>query len=443
MLGATGLAGGAAAISGCKNVSSTESNGEMTCRVNPGTGDKVSLLGYGMMRLPQTGEAADAPVDQEMVNRQIDYALEHGINYFDTSPAYCEGLSEKATGDALKRYDRSSYFIATKISNFAPETWSREASIEMFENSLKELQTDYVDYLLLHAIGTGSGMKEFYSRFIDNGILDYLVEQKAAGRIRNLGFSYHGDVAVFDRALAWHDEGKYHWDFVQIELNYLDWEHAKQINPENTDAKYLYAELHKRHIPIVVMEPLLGGRLAKVPDFISTKLRQREPERSIASWAFRFAGTPEDVLCVLSGMTYMEHLIDNTRTFSPLVPISEEENRFLMGVASDIVDLKNIPCTGCRYCMPCPYGLNIPAIFAHYNKCINEGNFPNHGPKDPDYKRARRAFLIGYDRSVPKLRQASHCIACGQCVSHCPQRIAIPAQMRKIDKFVEKLKLGE
>lgn len=443
MLGATGLAGGAAAISGCKNVSSTEGNGEMTCRVNPGTGDKVSLLGYGMMRLPQTGEAADAPIDQEMVNRQIDYALKHGINYFDTSPAYCKGLSEKATGDALKRYDRSSYFIATKLSNFAPETWSREASIEMFENSLKELQTDYVDYLLLHAIGTGSGMKEFYSRFIDNGILDYLVEQKAAGRIRNLGFSYHGDVAVFDRALAWHDEGKYHWDFVQIELNYLDWEHAKQINPENTDAKYLYAELHKRHIPVVVMEPLLGGRLAKVPDFISTKLRQREPERSIASWAFRFAGTPEDVLCVLSGMTYMEHLIDNTRTFSPLVPISEEENRFLMGVASDIVELKNIPCTGCRYCMPCPYGLNIPAIFAHYNKCINEGNFPNHGPEDPDYKRARRAFLIGYDRSVPKLRQASHCIACGQCVSHCPQRIAIPAQMRKIDKFVEKLKLGE
>lgn len=437
------MAGGAAAISGCKNVSSTEGNGEMTCRVNPGTGDKVSLLGYGMMRLPQTGEAADAPIDQEMVNRQIDYALKHGINYFDTSPAYCKGLSEKATGDALKRYDRSSYFIATKLSNFAPETWSREASIEMFENSLKELQTDYVDYLLLHAIGTGSGMKEFYSRYIDNGILDYLVEQKAAGRIRNLGFSYHGDVAVFDRALAWHDEGKYHWDFVQIELNYLDWEHAKQINPENTDAKYLYAELHKRHIPVVVMEPLLGGRLAKVPDFISTKLRQREPERSIASWAFRFAGTPEDVLCVLSGMTYMEHLIDNTRTFSPLVPISEEENRFLMGVASDIVDLKNIPCTGCRYCMPCPYGLNIPAIFAHYNKCINEGNFPNHGPEDPDYKRARRAFLIGYDRSVPKLRQASHCIACGQCVSHCPQRIAIPAQMRKIDKFVEKLKLGE
>ena len=443
VLGATGLAGGAAAISGCKNVSSTEGNGEMTCRVNPGTGDKVSLLGYGMMRLPQTGEAADAPIDQEMVNRQIDYALEHGINYFDTSPAYCKGLSEKATGDALKRYDRSSYFIATKLSNFAPETWSREASIEMFENSLKELQTDYVDYLLLHAIGTGSGMKEFYSRFIDNGILDYLVEQKAAGRIRNLGFSYHGDVAVFDRALAWHDEGKYHWDFVQIELNYLDWEHAKQINPENTDAKYLYAELHKRHISVVVMEPLLGGRLAKVPDFISTKLRQREPERSIASWAFRFAGTPEDVLCVLSGMTYMEHLIDNTRTFSPLVPISEEENRFLMGVASDIVELKNIPCTGCQYCMPCPYGLNIPAIFAHYNKCINEGNFPNHGPEDPDYKRARRAFLIGYDRSVPKLRQASHCIACGQCVSHCPQRIAIPAQMRKIDKFVEKLKLGE
>lgn len=192
----------------------------MTYRTNPNTGDRVSLLGYGMMRLLVEGgasgrENSSAPIDQDMVNRQVDYALAHGVNYFDTSPAYCQGRSERATGIALSRHPRSSYFIATKLSNFSPSTWSRRASIEMFENSLRELQTDYVDYLLLHGIGFGQKpMEEFYKRYIDNGVLDWLVEQKRKGRIRNLGFSYHGDINVFDLALRWFDEGKYHWDFV-------------------------------------------------------------------------------------------------------------------------------------------------------------------------------------------------------------------------------------
>ncbi len=429
-----------AGLSCCTPKGNAYSDGEMTYRINPNNGDKVSLLGYGMMRLPMNGSGNDATVDQDMVNRQIDYALEHGINYFDTSPAYCKGLSERATGVALARHDRSKYLIATKLSNFSEDTWSLKAGIEMFENSLRELQTDYVDYLLLHAIGMGSGMKEFYSRYMDNGLLDYLVEQKKNGRIRNLGFSYHGDVKVFDLALKWHDEGRYHWDFAQIELNYLDWEYAKEINPRNTDANYLYEELHRRGIPATIMEPLLGGRLANVSQNIAQKLKERDPEASVASWAFRFAGTPEGVLCVLSGMTYMEHLVENTATYSPLKPISEEENEFLMRIAYDIMNLKTIPCNECNYCMPCPYGINIPAIFAHYNKCINEGNFPNHGKEDSDYARARRAFLIGYDRSVPKLRQASHCIGCGQCVTHCPQSIRIPHEMHSIDRFVENLK---
>lgn len=157
-------------------------------------------------------------------------------------------------------------------------------SQEMFENSLRELQTDYVDYLLLHGIGFGQKpMEEFYQRYIDNGILDWLVEQKRKGRIRNLGFSYHGDIHVFDLALRWFDEGKYHWDFAQIELNYLDWHYANEINPRNTDAEYLYGELHKRGIPAVIMEPLLGGRLARVPDYIVAKMKSREPEQSVAS----------------------------------------------------------------------------------------------------------------------------------------------------------------
>ena len=276
-------------LAGCKGAGKDESasqqeppKGKMTYRTNHNNGDKVSILGYGMMRLPVVGkgsarEQADEAIDQEMVNREVDYAIEHGVNYFDTSPAYCQGLSERATGIALKRHDRSKYFVATKMSNFSPDTWTRQASQQMFENSLKELQVDYVDYLLLHGIGMGNdALAEFNSRYMDNGILDWLVEQKAKGRIRNLGFSYHGDIKIYDMLLKWHDEGRYHWDFVQIELNYLDWNYADEINPRNTDAVYLYGELTKRNIPAVIMEPLLGGRLVNVPDFVAAKMKERE-----------------------------------------------------------------------------------------------------------------------------------------------------------------------
>ena len=451
-----------AVLTACKgNNGQSATNGQeppkdkMTYRVNPNTNEKVSLLGYGMMRLPVVGGGAgrenpDADIDQEMVNKQVDYAIEHGVNYFDTSPAYCQGRSEKATGIALHRHPRDKYFVATKLSNFSPETWSKKASIEMFENSLKELQVEWIDYLLLHAIGGDSrdmdSEETFNARFMDNGVLDWLVEQKKKGRIHNLGFSYHGDVEIFDMLLRWHDEGKYHWDFAQIELNYLDWDWADEINDRNTDASYLYAELEKRGIPAVIMEPLLGGRLANVPDPIVRKMKKQRPEDTVASWAFRYAGTPKGVLTVLSGMTYMEHLRENIGTYAPLEPITKEENDFLMEIAEDIYNLKTIPCNECNYCMPCPYGINIPAIFVHYNKCLKEGNLPDTEKEEKDteekkeYRRQRRAFLIGYDRSVPRLRQASHCIQCGQCSPHCPQRIDIPREMRKIDEYVETLK---
>ena len=419
-----------------------EPTGEMTYRTNPTSGDRVSLLGFGMMRLPSVGgrsaREGNEERDQEMVNQMVDYAIAHGVNYFDTSPAYCRGLSERATGIALSRHPRDSYFVATKLSNFAPSTWPRQASIDMYHNSMKELQVDYIDYLLLHGIGMGDdGMKEFNARYMDNDVLEYLLEERRAGRIRNLGFSYHGDIRVFDYLLSRHDY--YKWDFVQIQLNYLDWKYAKQINPRNTDAEYLYGELQKRHIPAVIMEPLLGGRLSNVPDNIVARLKQREPERSVASWAFRFAGSFPDVLTVLSGMTRMEHLQDNLRTYSPLKPLSEEEFNFLQDTATMMMQFDTIPCNDCKYCMPCPYGIDIPAVLLHYNKCLNEGNIPASS-QDPGYRNARRAFLVGYDRSVPRLRQASHCIGCNQCSPHCPQRINIPAEMQRIDHYVERLK---
>lgn len=401
--------------------------GEMTYRTNPNNGDKISILGYGCMRWPNdpvTGE-----IDQEMVNKLVDKAIEHGVNYFDTSPAYLRGLSERATGIALKRYPRESYYIATKLSNFAPQQQSFEESVALYKKSFVEMQTDYIDYLLLHSIG--SSMENFEVRYLNNGILDYLVEEKKKGHIRNLGFSYHGGNEVFDRAMKMHDDGEYHWDFVQIQMNYVDW--------TTGNCRYLYEELTKRNIPVVIMEPLLGGRLSKLPNHVVAHLKARRPEDSAASWAFRFLGTFPNIMCVLSGMTYMEHLDDNLKTYCPLEELTDEEFKYLEETAELIRKYPTIPCNDCKYCMPCPYGLDIPGIFLHYNKIVNAGTMPNN-PEQKEYAELRRNYLIDYNRTIPTLRQADHCINCNQCSSHCPQNIRIPQELNKIADKIEALK---
>ncbi|NDV58304.1 aldo/keto reductase [Bacteroides sp. 519] len=406
---------------------------KMTYRTYPGIDDNVSLLGYGCMRWP-TMPAPDGKgdmIDQDAVNELIDYAIEHGVNYFDTSPVYVQGWSEKATGIALKRHPREKIFIATKLSNFRDHSW--ESGYAMYRKSMEDLQTDYIDYYLLHSLGSG-GAEAFNKRYVDNGLLEFLLKEREAGRIRKLGFSFHGTKDGFDYLLTLHEQ--IHWDFVQIQLNYVDWKHAGR---GNVNADYLYDELAKRKIPSIIMEPLLGGRLSKVPDHIVARLKQRNPEGSVASWAFRFAGTPEYVLTVLSGMTYKEHLQDNIRTFAPLAPLTDDDKEFLEETAQLMLKYPTIPCNDCKYCMPCPYGIDIPAVLLHYNKCVNEGNTPK-SQGDENYKKARRAFLVGYDRSVPKLRQADHCIGCGQCNPTCPQKIDIPKELHRIDRFVEQLK---
>ena len=454
----SGAVAGAATLSGCDGNNRTQYSqggehttevpvGQMTYRTCPSHGEKVSILGYGCMRWPtMTDSNGNTVIDQETVNQLVDYAIEHGVNYFDTAPVYVQGLSEKATGIALSRHPRDSYYIATKMSNHRgavtvdldPEAF-REQSIKMYHDSFTNLQVDHIDFYLMHNLGGGNGIPLFEKRFITSGLLEFLMKEREAGHIGNLGWSFHGDVAVFDHLMQMHDSGEFHSDFVQIQMNYLDWNHAGTSNPGSVNSSYLYEELAKRNIPVVIMEPLLGGRLSNVPMHVVTRLKQREPENSIASWAFRFCGTYPMVLSTLSGMTYMENLQDNIRSFAPLKPLTQEELDYLEETAGVIASYPTIPCNQCGYCMPCPYGLDIPAILTHYNKCVNEGNL-SESSQDPNYRKARQAFLVGYDRSVPRLRQASHCTSCNQCSPECPQRIDIPRQMQMIDNYVESLK---
>ena len=451
----------AALAAGCKNPNSTHAEGfelgevptdKMTYRT--GThGEQVSLLGYGCMRLPVVQDS-DLPeqerdLDQEQINRLTDYALAHGVNLYDTAPRYCRARSEKAMGIALSRHPRSSYLIDTKMSNMSFETATREGSMKMFHESLERLQTDYLDFYMLHCVGLPMRDKEgrpmdamsaFKARFEENGILEWLMEQREKGVIRNLGFSYHGDVNTFDYALSLHS--KVHWDQVLIQHNYVNWHHASSLAEDgigDANSEYLYNQIAAKDIPVFVMEPLLGGRLANLPQFAVDELKARAPQKSLASWSFRFAANQPRVLTVLSGMTYMEHLQDNIRTYSPHVPLTAEEESMLLDIANRYADYPMIPCTGCQYCMPCPYGVDIPGIFAHYNKGVNDGLLATDDDTDSEerkaYRRARRNYLIGYDRAVGREHQADRCIGCGKCLQDCPQSINIPQQLGRIEKL--------
>lgn len=448
---ATGIAGGCA--SKVKNSENDKAGsagdngmtgGGMTYRTDPKFGEKVSVLGYGCMRWQMTkDENGKDIIDQESVNELVDYALARGVNYFDSSPVYLQGQSEAASGLALSRHPRDSYYIATKLSNFSD--WSRENSLLMYHKSFENFRTDHLDYYLLHSVGRS--IEDFENRYVKNGMLDFLLKEREAVRIRHLGYSFHGNRQMFDELLKTH--GKYHWDFIQIQMNYRDWSHAEG---NNCNADYMYGELEKRGIPVVIMEPLRGGSLAKLPNRIVDELKERMPSESVASWAFRFAGTPEDVLTVLSGMTYMEHLQDNLRTYSPLVPLTADDMEFLGKVADSLSKYPLVPCTACQYCMPCPYGIDIPGIFRHYNSCVNEGYVVTEPTNEEGtdsaefsremkaYRKARRAYLLSYDRAIEKNRQANRCIGCEECVSRCPQNIRIPNEIHRIDHLIESLR---
>ena len=388
----------------------------------------VGLLGFGAMRWPLRDDDS-GEIDQEAVNEMVDYALAHGVNYFDTAPVYLRGKSERATAIALLRHPRESYMIATKCSNHRG-TKTLEEGKAMYLKSLENFETDYLDYYLLHNI---SGYAAFKERFLDNGLMDYLMAEREAGRIRHLGFSFHGLKEGFDELADLH--GTYHWDFVQIQMNYSDWKHATR----DVDAVHMYERLTELDIPIVLMEPLLGGRLATLPAPITDMLKAEQPDKSVASWAFRFVGSFPQIMCVLSGMTRMDHLKDNLETYLDFEPLSDEEFRLLEEVAIRMNEYPLVPCTDCKYCMPCPYGIDIPGVFAFYNTGVRDATFVVSS-EQKNYAKARKKYLLEYNKALPTIRQADHCIGCGQCLVACPQRIDIPSQLQRIDRYIEALK---
>ena len=408
----------------------TDGNNAMTYRTQNGTGEEISLLGFGMMRLPR---------EQEKVNELVDYALAHGINYFDTAPMYGGGTNETATGLALSRHPRDKYYVATKMSNQNESLWSFEKSKEMYENSFHKLQVDYIDYYLLHSVG-GGGLDNLKARFIDNGLLDFLLEERKAGRIRHLGFSYHGDVKVFDWLLDNND--KYHWDFVQIQMNYLDWKHAQGRRGgrrrSDANAEYLYGRLERLGIQAVIMEPLRGGGLANVQDDVREQLARARKDDTPARWGFRWVGSHADVLTTLSGMNRMEHLKENIETFSPLDPCTNVENELLARIADKMAGLPIIGCTTCAYCMPCKYGVDIPGNFAYYNKAVTEGRLPLPDSSAPDFEEKRKAYLDAYRSVIPDKARANRCQDCGECLKKCPQQLPIPTHMSQLVEMTRK-----
>ena len=397
-------------------------NNRMTYRVQHGSGEQISLLGFGMMRLPN---------NQEEVNQLVDYAIAHGVNYFDTAPVYMGGQSEVLTGNALARYPREKFHVATKMSNMWGDS-GIDGAKQMYETSLEKLRVDYIDYYLLHGIG-GGGMEAFNNRFIDNGLLDFLLKEREAGRIKHLGFSYHGDVSVFDWLLD--HQSEYHWDFAQIQMNFLDWQHAslKKGRRVDADAEYLYNKCEKTGVQCVIMEPLRGGVLGKVSSDITKQLKDMRPDDSAAQWAFRWVGSYPNILTTLSGMNRMEHLEENVKTFSPLEVCTDAENALLAKIADEMAGVPTIPCTTCAYCMPCPYGVDIPGNFAYYNEAVNEHILPLPEPTAADYAERQQKFIEGYRQALPQPETwARSCQDCEECLSKCPQQIRIPNQMSRI-----------
>lgn len=383
------------------NKSSGGKGKQITRRRYKNTGMTLPLLGFGMMRLPRvTPEKPD--IDYATAEKQIARAMEAGLNYFDTAYFYHDGLSEKCAGDLLTKYPRDSYYLASKMPVRAIKT---EADVERIWNEqLKKCKTDYFDFYLVHNLN-----KDRWEVTKKCKVYEFLKKKQEEGKIRKLGFSFHDEPETL-KIIA----GAHPWDFAQIQLNYLDWTLYRSSEQ--------YEILTSLGIPVIVMEPLRGGALATLNRKAVEILRKADPDASAASWAFRYAASLPNVLCVLSGMTLTEHLEDNIRTFTDFKPLTNAEHKTIGAALAAYRQSGAIPCTECRYCTPCPVGVEIPRVFGLYNHYKTTGNFFH--------------FMNVYDK-IAADEKASACISCGVCLKKCPQKINIPGQMKKITAEIE------
>lgn len=360
-------------------------------------GKKLSALGFGAMRLPKH---EDGTIDEQAVAEQVRYAIDHGVNYFDTAYFYHSGESESVMGRVLKAYPRDSYYLASKYPGHQVDPKVTNPA-EIFEDQLRKCQVAYFDFYLLHNVNEMS-----LEAYLDPkwGIVEYLKEQKRLGRIRHLGFSTHAAMPCLKRFLeVWGED----MEFCQIQLNWLDW--------TLQDAKGKYELLTERGIPVWTMESIRGGRLAKLSEDQEAALKCRRPDESAASWGFRYLQSLPNVKMILSGMTRMEDLKDNIRTFSEGEPLRSEEIALLMELAEQMKD--SLPCTACRYCCDgCPQGLDIPMLLEAYN----------------ELRFALSPVVRGRLDLLPAEQRPEACIGCGKCMKICPQNIDIPAAMRDL-----------
>ena len=364
---------------------------------------KLSALGFGAMRLPVSDSIPGTPIDEEKTEEMVDFALRHGVNYFDTAYGYHDGTSEVVMGKVLGKYPRDSYYLATKFPGYDLSNMDKVDTI--FEEQLGKCGMEYFDFYLLHNI---------YEKNIDPyldpkyGIMDYLLKQKENGRIRHLGFSAHGRYDTMKRFLeAYGDK----MEFCQIQLNYLDW--------KLQDAKAKVELLNEYHIPIWVMEPLRGGKLAELSAENEAKLHALRPEEAVPAWAFRFLQSIPGVTMVLSGMSNRDQLEKNIATFAEDRPLNEEEMTAILEAADSMLDV--LPCIACRYCVShCPKGLDIPTLLSLYNETRFVNGLITHMAVD----------------ALDEEKRPDACAGCHSCEAVCPQQLEIAGAMKD---FVRKL----
>lgn len=371
----------------------------------------VKKLGFGLMRLPLTDENDAGSIDIKKTCEMVDEFINRGFTYFDTAIMYCNFKSEEAVKEILvKRHPRDAFKLATKLhSRFIKNADSRD---EIFNSQLEKTGAGFFDYYLLHGIG-----KQSYEIYTKYDCFNWLIEKKKAGLVKNIGFSFHDDAEFLDKILTEHPE----MEFVQLQINYLDWE------SEGVQSKKCYEVATKHKKPVIVMEPVKGGTLAKVPENIEKLFKAYNESASVPSWAIRFTASLENVFMVLSGMSNMEQLIDNTNHLMDLKPLTENEKKVIKTATDMLNSAIEISCTGCEYCLDgCPKNIAIPKYFSLYNADKQEIAEKQWTPQG-EY----------YDNLAERFGKASDCIACGQCEAQCPQHLPIIESLKKVAKHFE------